>query len=133
MTQAARPGEHVDGDDGGPGPSRWPAARRRQLREFRRHQCFPDPTRPGKRIHPSADCPHGTEGGYTNWGCECLTIPGTTDTPGCEPVAVAAANARKTARKTRAPAVTPTPSATIDITPTPPAPGGRHRKTPTPS
>lgn len=127
-----RPGEPLDGADGGPGPSAWPATRRRKLREVRRYECIPDPTRPGKRIHPSASCPHGTEGGYTNWGCECAIIPGTTTTPGCEPIAVAAANQRKANR--RAPPVTPQLPATINLPtgptqPDTPAPAGRHRKT----
>jgi hypothetical protein len=42
--------------------------------------------------------PHGTEGGATNWRCDCAVVPGTEDwthpQPGCRPVANAAANAR---------------------------------------
>jgi hypothetical protein len=120
VTPVDRPVEPLDGPDGGPGPTSWPTARRKALREFRRHQCIPDPKRPGKRIHPSAACPHGTEGGYTNWGCECAVVPGTErrpviehagdvitpeqlfwPKPGCEPVGVAAANTRKQRRAHR--------------------------------
>jgi hypothetical protein len=87
-------------------------ARARQRIEHRK-RCVPDPPRPGKRINPEPDAPHGTGGGHDNWGCQCAVVrpwhlltspdpppelsepPRPDEQPGCEPVAVAAAARRR--------------------------------------
>lgn len=75
------------------------AGDRRRQRNVHRERCIPDPYRPGKRINPEPECPHGTEGGYTNWGCQCLDMgppdPVTGEPTGCEPAAVEAASRRR--------------------------------------
>jgi hypothetical protein len=120
-------------------PKSWATARRKRQRDARRAERIPDPGRPKKMIHPSADCPHGTAGGYYNWGCQCLWTPesvaahsmGLGDLqPGCEPAQMREIRERRSLQKMTA-VTKPLPVTTRKVTP-PPGDGspGRHRKTP---
>lgn len=142
----------ADGDDGGPGPASWPAARRRALRAFRLSQTAPFFVNPDgsrapfvqcdchrglradgtpcmfcggvgerpPRMQLDGRCPHGTEGGYTNWRCECWqTWDGR---PGCGPVGRAKSRSRTSERRDRARRDRPTPPPPDQRQVTPPRP-----------
>lgn len=84
-----------------PDPTR--AKERRRQRKLHRDRCIPDPDRPGKRLNPEPECPHGTVSGHDNWGCQCLDLgppdPDTGESTGCEPAAVAADRGRRSRRR----------------------------------
>jgi hypothetical protein len=55
---------------------RYNRSRQKSLREWRLSLCATDPDT-GRRVQTHQRTPHGTEGGYTNWGCCCEFVPGT--------------------------------------------------------
>ena len=132
MTAVVSPAQGPDPQ--GRSRASWASTRRKALREQYRYQCIPDPNRPGKRINPHADVPHGTVGGYDNWGCQCEIVPGTgmreNPVPGCEAAKRAQLAERRETK--RAAAVTKPIRIAIGRVNTPPPPGdrpsGRHRK-----
>jgi hypothetical protein len=80
------------------------AARSRQRAEKREKRVLDPMT--GERVSLDPRCKHGTEPGYTNFGCNCLDVDDhkrlltgrrerRQTAPGCKPVGLAASNARK--------------------------------------